>query len=316
VVQGNYIGTNAAGTAALGNDLDGVIDFGGHNTLIGGSVSGAGNVISANGQDGVLLFGSTGSAATVQGNKIGTAPDGSGSLGNGQNGIEIFGPDSNTIGGTGLASNLIAFSNLDGVHILDSTGNLIRGNVIQHNGGQGVDAETGPNTVSGNLLINDDEGVRVEPTATGVRIVGNQMINNGGLGINLIGGTQVNHGVTENDTDDPDTGANNLQNFPVIAAAIRHTSNGVTNITGSLNSNPNTAFRIELFVAVADVSGHGEAQFLVAAANFTTNAGGDVGFAFGTTQLVAGQTLTATATSVTAGNSSEFSANVVVAQQP
>jgi parallel beta-helix repeat protein len=56
VVEGNYIGTNCSGTAALGNDLSGVsIDNGSAGNVIGGTVSGAGNVISGNGLSGVSL---------------------------------------------------------------------------------------------------------------------------------------------------------------------------------------------------------------------------------------------------------------------
>src|SRR5947199_165221 len=49
VVQGNRIGTNAAGTAALGNLFGIVTNNGGGSNLIGGSVAGAGNLISGNG---------------------------------------------------------------------------------------------------------------------------------------------------------------------------------------------------------------------------------------------------------------------------
>jgi hypothetical protein len=46
LVEGNYIGTNTAGSAAMGN-LDGIEDSGGNNT-IGGTTSGARNIISGN----------------------------------------------------------------------------------------------------------------------------------------------------------------------------------------------------------------------------------------------------------------------------
>ena len=60
-VQGNYIGTNAAGTGDLGNGHDdggyGVyVDNVGSNT-IGGTASGSGNVISGNVGAGILLDG-------------------------------------------------------------------------------------------------------------------------------------------------------------------------------------------------------------------------------------------------------------------
>src|SRR6266446_2296633 len=49
-VQGNYIGTNALGTAPVGNGHWGVNL--GANSIIGGTTAGAGNVISANGVSG------------------------------------------------------------------------------------------------------------------------------------------------------------------------------------------------------------------------------------------------------------------------
>ena len=55
VVQQNFIGTDVTGTKALGNAYSGVtIDGGATNTTIGGTTAGAGNVISANGNDGHL----------------------------------------------------------------------------------------------------------------------------------------------------------------------------------------------------------------------------------------------------------------------
>lgn len=63
------------------------------------------------------------------------------------------------------------------------------------------------NTWDGVAVINDD--------ATGNAIRGNQIYQNGGLGINLVGP----YGVTPNDSGDVDTGPNNLQNFPLIRLA-------------------------------------------------------------------------------------------------
>jgi hypothetical protein len=76
-VLGNYIGTNASGTAGVGN-VDGVDVLGSGNT-IGGTTGAARNVISGNANDGVLLFAS---GVTVQGNQIGTGTGGTIALGN------------------------------------------------------------------------------------------------------------------------------------------------------------------------------------------------------------------------------------------
>ena len=78
-IDGNYIGVNALGTATLGNGASGVnltviaFALNGSN-LIGGTVPGAGNVISGNGIYGV--FQSVVDGTIVQGNYIGLLPDG------------------------------------------------------------------------------------------------------------------------------------------------------------------------------------------------------------------------------------------------
>ena len=73
VVAGNLIGTDVTGTVALGNSGQGVeIDAGALNNIIGGTAAGGGNVISANGQNGVWITGSGASRNWVQSNLIGT----------------------------------------------------------------------------------------------------------------------------------------------------------------------------------------------------------------------------------------------------
>ena len=319
VVQGNYIGTNAAGNAAVGNTGIGVdIDHSPNNT-IGGSAAGAGNVISGNTGHGIQILGSLASGNTVQGNSIGTKADGTGALGNGLDGVGFFSATNNTLGGPGAASNLISRNGGTGV-FLDSasTGNQILGNVVRLSEGQGIRVAGGPNTIGpGNIVFsNFDTGVAVQSTAAGVRITANQIFGNQQLGIDLVGGTDDGFGTTANDTDDPDTGANNLQNFPVLTTATRSNANGITTVTGTLNSNPSTDFKIELFLANADASNHGEAQVLLATKTFTTDSGGDRSFSIAVGSLSAGMVLTATATSVVAGNTSEFSLNRTVVPGP
>src|ERR1035438_10259388 len=58
VIQGNYIGTDISGTAPMGNNGVGVfVGTGATSNLIGGTVTGAGNVIAANVNDGLQLYG-------------------------------------------------------------------------------------------------------------------------------------------------------------------------------------------------------------------------------------------------------------------
>src|SRR5579871_4029045 len=54
LVQGNFVGTNAAGSNSVANGLNGILVIG-NNVTIGGTTTGAANVISANGGDGILI---------------------------------------------------------------------------------------------------------------------------------------------------------------------------------------------------------------------------------------------------------------------
>ena len=147
VVEGNYIGTNAAGTGDLGNSrsgvivsaIEGVTSFASNNR-IGGVEPGARNVISGNDEHGVAILGGAigGVGNAVQGNYIGTDFSGSFDLGNSFAGVAIARttptppPSSgNAIGGVvPEARNLISGNGTDGITITGAGGN---GNVIQGN---------------------------------------------------------------------------------------------------------------------------------------------------------------------------------------
>lgn len=137
-------------------------------------------------------------------------------------------------------------------------------------------------------------------------ILTNSIFSNGTLGIDL--GTT---GVTPNDARDADSGANNLQNFPVLTSV---TSAG--SIQGTLDSTASTTFTVEFFASSeCDPSGSGEGQRYLGAAVVTTDASGHASFTASLGALPAGAPVaTATATGP-AGNTSELSAcqNVMLA---
>ena len=260
-VQGNYIGPNVAGTAAIPNTTWGVQITSASNNVIGGTVAGAGNLISGNAGGGVVFFG-TSTANSVQGNRIGTAADGVTPLPNQSYGVGIQGPSGNVIGGaTTSAGNVIAFNTGAGVVVFSGTQNQIRNNRI---------------------------------------------LSNGALGIDL-----GSDGVTQNDLGDGDTGANNLQNFPVLTSAIA--SGPVVTVQGTLNSTPNTTFQVEIFAGGADPTGFGEGAMPLAGFSVSTNETGSASF---TTEVAnVANILTATASDPN-GNTSEFSATVAVTSAP
>jgi hypothetical protein len=140
LVQGNYIGTNAAGTAAIPNSGDAAIRItNSTGNQIGGTTAGAGNVISGNTTSGISIDTSANNNI-VQGNRIGTDAAATGALPNTRFGIVVGISSGNQIGATTAgAGNIIANSGDDGVAILSGTGNLVSSNSIFANTGLGID---------------------------------------------------------------------------------------------------------------------------------------------------------------------------------
>jgi titin len=215
-VQGNYIGTDITGTKAVGNTEQGFLTgattstmISAGDTTIGGSAAGAGNLISGNGMDGILISdtsnGPTGQDSLqgnfILGNMIGTDATGTKAIPNNGNGILLnAGASTNVIGGTAPGSgNLLANNKSNGVLIDPGTAtpgvgvaNITIANVIQSNTGAGVRIDSG----------------------TGNRISRNSIFGNGDLGINL-----QNAGANLNtNCNSSNSGANNLQNAPSLTA--------------------------------------------------------------------------------------------------
>lgn len=142
-VEGNYIGTDYTGNAAIGNHNSTVcIDGSSNNNIIG--ASNAGNVIAAGYDVGIRIDGVSGTI--VQGNIIGVGADGTTPLGNASDAVWLQNATSTTIGGTSTgAGNIIANSAFvttghDGVYIIGtSKGVAVLGNSIYGNAGLGID---------------------------------------------------------------------------------------------------------------------------------------------------------------------------------
>lgn len=313
-VQGNYVGTDLAGALDVGNTLDGINVLGAPNNSVGGTAAGAGNLVSGNDRHGVSLSGAT--ATTVRGNLIGTNAAVTARLPNTSDGVFLSGGSGNTVGGSVAGSaNVISGNGLHGVEFSASSNNSVQGNFIGtnaagagtlFNGARGVYIQGGGsnnNAVGGTaagqgntIAFNVQQGVYVG-SGVGNAIRGNSIHSNQLLGIDL--GTV---GVTANDTKDKDTGANNLQNFPVISSA----SAGTQRVMGSLGSLVQTQFTIQFFASpTCDASGNGEGFTPIGTTTVTTANNGNASFNV-VVPLAAGQRVTATATDP-AGNTSEFS---------
>ncbi len=294
-IQGNIIGLDAAGMNDLGNGFNGVAVDGGSNNLI------VGNLIAGNTSFGIRIsalnsaFNATGN--TVQGNRIGTNGAGTAAVPNGLQGVALFGPQQTTVGGAVAgAGNLISGNGADGIIVssggdfpqVPAAGTVIAGNRI------------GTDVTGTAALPNGGDGISVSGGAVGNQFLGNSIDLNGGLGIDL-----ADDGPTANDAGDPDTGPNRLQNHPVLTAV---TVAGSTTVTGTLNSTPARTFRVEFFNSpAADPSGFGEGRTFLGFITVTTDAGGNTAIAATLPPIPAGTVMTATATDLTTGDTSEFS---------
>ena len=262
----------------------------------------------------------------LQQNFIGTDPSGTQDLGNELGvfdqgfGASIGGPnpvDANLISGNdgpgiaarNLASNTQIAHNLIGtdksgtrrlgnsevgVELFGSSGNALENNTIAFNDGDGVSVEIAPATdVSANAILS------------------NSIFSNGGIGINLIDPGAIvpvgeSEGPTANDPGDRDSGPNQLQNKPVLAAA--RAVGGQTIVNGSLNSHPDETYTVQFF---SNSSGD-EGQEFLGQKTVTTDGSGNATFTFSATAVKVGHDITATDTREFSLDTSEFSAPVAV----
>ena len=210
-IEGNYIGINAAGTAAVANgSVSGIsLGFGAKNTAI------VGNVVSGN-ATGISVGQAGTTGTTITGNFIGTNPTGTAAIANTSTGITVFLGATNTIiGGTTAAErNIISGNTSRGILISDATttGAHINGNYIGVNAagtaaiknGTGIQiSTTNGHSVVGNLVSGNSTGILISSGNSnvvtgnfiGTDVTGNVAIPNtaGGVSIsgtaNTIGGT-------------------------------------------------------------------------------------------------------------------------------
>jgi parallel beta-helix repeat protein len=316
VVQGNYIGTDANGTAAVPNQgvQSGVFLLGATYTQIGGPGA-ARNVISGNAHHAVTVVGPEAYENRVHGNYIGVDSTGLTELGNGGIGVDVVEAVNTTIGGNArniISGNAVGIQIRTGAAAVNVFANYIGTDVVGGsvpNANDGIYVHDGVlgAIISDNLIANNGgNGVTIEDSSRAA-IFHNRFAANGGLAIDL-----GNDGVTDNDDGDVDDGPNHLQNYPVIESVS--TIDSITTVTGTLNSTPNTSFTIQLFSSAGcDPSGHGEGETTLRTITQSTDAAGNLVFAASFSDFPSGMAFTATATTVPASATSEFSACVVPA---
>ena len=258
-IEGNFIGTDPSGTLDRGNAHDGVDITGGPSeNVVGGATPAARNVVSGN--DSVFVSGSS--------------RNGSGQL-HGHRQERHQGPRQrlwllrgrlhqrrfdNTVGGaTAGARNVVSGNELTAWASSALAGQQGAGQPHRHHRqrhrGPGqrrrrrarLRARTTPRGrhrrgLQHHSLQQRGRG-RVQPALAATHLA-NSIFSNAGLGIDL-GAAEDAAANTANDPGDPDTGANSLQNKPVITSA--KTTSSKTTINGKLNSPPNTGYHLQFF---------------------------------------------------------------------
>ncbi len=328
IIQGNYLGTNASGTAAVTINDDAIFMIDASNNTIGGTVAGSGNVISGAGRHGITIFGANTSGNNVWGNLIGTNAAGTAAIPNGNDGVHIDGAPDNVVGGaTPFKRNIISGNAQNGITVTGAgaSDTIIQGNYI----GLQIDGESAlPNEIDGiqiadgavdtliggsvmgepNIIaFNADRGINVTGNATtGNTFFGNSIYLNDTYEIDL-----NNDFRTNNDGLDADHGPNDLQNFPTLTSA--NATGGSLTIFGTLSSTPFQTFTIDFYSSAAvDDNGFGQAEVYLGSMAVTTSATGAAGISkVFSTVVAAGHVITATATNSN-GSTSEFSSAVTV----
>ena len=284
-ISSNRIGTNVAGTATLGDKIDGVYSVG---TTTGISLNVVGGA-----ESGIHIAGGT---ATVTGNYLGASVDGTAPLVN---------VDGIFVDGTGNAQvNTNRISNIDyaGIEVRDSATLGAFSNVISGDpsGWALVIAGSSHATIEQNTISGPGMGVFDTASAS----IRKNSFTGVDYGIDLNGDLE-----TPNDAGDADTGPNSLQNYPVLTGKVL---GGSTTVAGTLASSPNASFTLDFYANAAGTS-YAEGQRYIGSQVVTTNGSGIVTFtATGLGATSGGEEITATATNA-AAQTSEFSISPPVA---
>lgn len=238
VIEGCFLGTNAAGLVANGNNIGVLLDPSGNSSfnLIGGTTAAARNLISGN-NTGVSI--QSGASNVVAGNFIGTNKSGTAALAN-STALDLRTNDNLIGGATVAARNVIAGNSGTGV-VVNSNGNTTSGNSIQGNF-IGTDV-TGTNPLgfadgvrlsfnTTNTHIGDLSSVPGAPpgnviSGNGTGIVFGNNVNNNTIQGNLIGTKAGGIAALGNSLDGINIrGSSNLVGGPTATAANVISGNG------------------------------------------------------------------------------------------
>ena len=237
-----------------------------------------GNVVYANGLQGILLEAGA-NANVVAANVVGRTAANGAIVGNLGDGIAVQASSGNMIGGTlvtatepaygnVVAGNLVGISVTNSDAVTRTVGNVVVGNVVQNNFGQGVVVDDSSNQTIGGVLsatanlimLNDGNGVEVRNGSRDVLVAGNYVgtnssgvlgLGNGGIGIRvlqssgtIVGGDsaaeagnvvvgQVSDGIVITRTDDADVTAGTASGNRVLGNLVRANKGSGVRITSA-----------------------------------------------------------------------------------
>ena len=326
-IVNNYIGINAAGSAAIGTSgytqSEAGIKFDGADSSTLGDSRIQKNVISGNDGDGIYMHGNASQWQFIE-NTIGLNPAGNTAIANGDNGIECNTCVNNRFGTTDTTAidgpNLISGNTNNGIYLYDSGSNLnlISENVIGMNrdtdgaianGGSGIYCDTCGSLTIGNSSTNNTMNVIAGNTDDAIRINS----NSGAIGIysnalGAVGSTAYANGdngveITNNPTDvitigNTTSAGGNLisgnagngiliQNSGTAAHVIKGNRIGLTKNGLADLGNNTDGIRIENSVQNVTIGGSGAGE-----GNYISGHGGDgIEIAGGANHVILGNTI-------------------------
>jgi CSLREA domain-containing protein len=296
VVTSSFIGTNAAGSVALGNGLDGVRIIGSENNGIGGPTPDQINVISGNVMDGIHLLGAAARGNIIQGNFVGLNAAGTGPVavrpsgplagtlaGNFGFGIEVDGGTLNVVGGPDASVRNVVGFNAAGIELDNGAqGNIVQGNLS----GVGADGVTPAGNVLHGIVLRSN----LQPGEPGVQnnVIGGQLAGDGNVvAFNGTGGVAVfgnpPSGSGQQNTGNAIEGNSIFQNgrrnpgsllgIDLVIGSAFPTDDGVTpNTAGGPTPGPNNLQNHPVLASAAAAAGGGTT--ISGTLNSTPNANG------------------------------------------
>jgi hypothetical protein len=163
-----------------------------------------------------------------------------------------------------------------------------------------IDGYTQPGASPNTKAVGNDAALKIQLNGTSVGGVGLKIQD---ASNSVIKGLVVNR-FAEGITVGGDSGANNLQNKPVLSSA--KTASIKTTVAGKLVSTPNQAYTIEFYSSPKDTN---EGKKFIGEKGITTSVDGLRSFTFTpATSVTVGQAITVTATRNSTHDTSEFSA--------